>query len=217
VFNVAASRARDQLWVVHSLNPGRDLKPGDLRLRLIEHVEAGVQKPVTTGELDLATFPFDSELQGELCRTLHVEGYRVVPRYEVGAYAVDLVVHGAKARVGILCDGGRTLPRDEIAGLLEHQMILERLGWKLIRVRSSEYFLDPKRELERLRRRLGARGIKPVEQEPASPPKAKGKSKAKPAPAAQASLHERVIQRAESIRSRWNPAARRAPAAKTAP
>jgi superfamily I DNA and/or RNA helicase len=32
VFNVAASRARDQLWVVHSLDPGRDLKPGDLRL-----------------------------------------------------------------------------------------------------------------------------------------------------------------------------------------
>ena len=37
--NVAASRARDQLWVVHSLDPGRDLKPGDLRHRLIAHAE----------------------------------------------------------------------------------------------------------------------------------------------------------------------------------
>lgn len=35
-YNVAASRARDQLWLVHSLDPGRDLKPGDLRRRLID-------------------------------------------------------------------------------------------------------------------------------------------------------------------------------------
>ncbi|MFN8669446.1 MAG: hypothetical protein U0164_19825 [Gemmatimonadaceae bacterium] len=37
-FNVAASRARDQMWLVHSLNPDRDLQPGDLRRRLIDHV-----------------------------------------------------------------------------------------------------------------------------------------------------------------------------------
>jgi len=36
-FNVAASRARDQMWVVHSLNYETDLKPGDYRRRLIEH------------------------------------------------------------------------------------------------------------------------------------------------------------------------------------
>ena len=35
-FNVAASRARDQMWVVHSLQPDVDLKQKDLRRRLIE-------------------------------------------------------------------------------------------------------------------------------------------------------------------------------------
>ena len=39
VFNVAASRARDQLWIVHSLDPQKDLKPNDLRLRMITHAE----------------------------------------------------------------------------------------------------------------------------------------------------------------------------------
>jgi len=38
-FNVAASRARDQMWVVYSLNPLVDLKPEDLRRRLIAHAE----------------------------------------------------------------------------------------------------------------------------------------------------------------------------------
>jgi hypothetical protein len=200
VFNVAASRARDQLWLVHSLQPGRDLKAGDLRLRLIEHVEAGSNhKPP---DADLASVLFDSELQGELCRILDAEGYRVVPRYAVGGHAIDVVVLGAgNARVGILCDGGRTLPDHDIQGVLEHQMILERLGWKLIRIRASEYFRDPKKELERLRRRLGARGIKPLEVDRRS---GRSKTKDKPGEPAGPSLHERVIQRAESIRSRWN-------------
>jgi hypothetical protein len=198
VFNVAASRARDQLWLVHSLDPGRDLKAGDLRLRLIEHVDsAGRRKPV---EVDLATVTFDSELQADLCRILAADGYRVVPRHLVGAHAIDVVVHGAgNARVGILCDGGRPLPDHDIQNVLEHQMILERLGWKLIRIRASEYFRDPKKELERLRRRLGARGIKPVE---ADRPRGR-KTRDKPVEPPTQGLHERVIQRAEAIRSRW--------------
>ena len=157
-------------------------------------------------EVDLIDAVFDSELQAELCRVLDGERYRVVPHYLVGGHAIDVVVLGTgNARVGILCDGGRALPDDDIQGVLEHQMILERLGWKLIRVRASEYFRDPKKELERLRRRLGARGIKPVDAEPS---RARGKAKdkdkaAKPADAPAPSLRDRVVQRAESIRSRW--------------
>ena len=55
VFNVAASRARDQLWVVHSMRPERDLKHGDLRLKLINHAmdPTGLRKKVidSTGGL----------------------------------------------------------------------------------------------------------------------------------------------------------------------
>jgi hypothetical protein len=195
VFNVAASRARDQLWVVHSLDPGRDLKAGDLRLRLIEHAETGGH---AAPELALSEAVFDSALQGELCRILDGEGYRVAPHYAVGGNSIDVVVQGpGNARVGILCDGGKLLPDHDLPGVLEHQMILERLGWKLIRVRASEYFRDPKKELEHLRRRLGARGVKPVDPE-------RARSRGKPAEPPGPSLHERVIQRAESIRSRWN-------------
>ena len=36
-YNVAVSRARNQLWVVHSLDPEAHLQPNDLRRRLIAH------------------------------------------------------------------------------------------------------------------------------------------------------------------------------------
>ena len=36
-YNVAASRARDQLWVVHSLDTANNLKPGDIRKMLLDY------------------------------------------------------------------------------------------------------------------------------------------------------------------------------------
>jgi hypothetical protein len=36
-YNVAVSRARDQLWIEYSMDPNAHLKSGDLRRRLIEH------------------------------------------------------------------------------------------------------------------------------------------------------------------------------------
>ena len=38
-YNVAASRARDQLWVVHSFDAHRDLKADDLRFQLLQHAQ----------------------------------------------------------------------------------------------------------------------------------------------------------------------------------
>lgn len=37
-YNVSVSRAKDQLWVVHSLDYTTDLKPGDLRRGLLEYI-----------------------------------------------------------------------------------------------------------------------------------------------------------------------------------
>jgi len=38
-YNVAASRARDQLWVVHSFDPDLHLNSNDLRFKLLQHVK----------------------------------------------------------------------------------------------------------------------------------------------------------------------------------
>jgi hypothetical protein len=38
-FNVATSRARDQLWAVYSFDPDRHLKADDMRLKLLQHMK----------------------------------------------------------------------------------------------------------------------------------------------------------------------------------
>ena len=104
VFNVAASRARDQLWVVHSLNPRRDLKVGDLRLRLVSHAE---DPSTLRPEVDRDRKKFRSELEKAVFLGLGAAGYRVTQQYMVGECVIDLVVEDDKAnRVAIQCDGG---------------------------------------------------------------------------------------------------------------
>ncbi|MEE9280281.1 MAG: AAA domain-containing protein [Myxococcota bacterium] len=190
VFNVAASRARDQLWVVHSLDPGRDLKHGDLRLRLISHAEnpeALRPKPIEEKKR------FNSDLEKLVFRGLSGEGYRITSQYQVGEYTIDLVVDGERGdRVAIQCDGDRSRTTEELADDMGRQMTLERLGWEFVRVRGSEFFRTPEQVTKRLVRRLAELDIHPVGAE-----KAGGKA------AAAEALDAKVRKRAEQIRARW--------------
>src|SRR5436305_13024263 len=75
VYNVAASRARDQLWVVYSMDPGRDLKKGDLRLRLVSHAER--QAPESK-RAERSSVKFESAFEKSLYERLLELGYRVL-------------------------------------------------------------------------------------------------------------------------------------------
>ena len=70
-FNVAASRARNQMWVIHSLSPDRDLKPGDLRRTLIEHAQDPQAFERALQEKEKET---DSEFERQVLRRLMVAG-----------------------------------------------------------------------------------------------------------------------------------------------
>jgi len=150
-YNVAASRARDQMWVVHSLDSKADLKPGDLRRRLIEHA---LDPASATRKLEEGASPAGSELERRVAEALAERGYRVVPQWKVGKYRIDLVVLGAKSRLAIECDGDRYLPLERIPEAMARQAVLERLGWKFERIRASEFLVDPERALAPVLRRL---------------------------------------------------------------
>ncbi len=195
VFNVAASRARDQLWVVHSLEPGGDLKPGDLRLRLIAHAE---DPSILRPRRNLERQRFRSELEKEVFLELSQAGYRVIQHHEVGETQIDLVVEGALGRMGIQCDGDRIETMESIEEEMEHLSTLRCLGWHFIRVRGSEFFRDRERAVRKLFRRLEEREILPA------PPQAEGAAgDAGDGPAPEEPLQRKVLRRAELIRTRW--------------
>lgn len=188
--NVAASRAQNQLWVVHSLNPATDLKPGDLRLRLIQHAEnpTGILASIQQANLK-AESPFESFVMADLIR----EGYRITPQWEVGAYRIDMVIEGNAKRIALECDGDRFHPVEKLADDMQRQSVLERLGWRFIRVRGSEYFRDPTKAIARVISELNAFGIERLA----------GLPILRPASYDASALRRRLLVRASKLRLAW--------------
>ncbi|MBU6401847.1 MAG: DUF559 domain-containing protein, partial [Verrucomicrobia bacterium] len=192
-FNVAASRARNQMWVVHSLNHETDLQVGDYRRRLIEHALDPVAWERELQQRLARTDPRSKEFQGVVLRRLMEKRYNVTPEFPAGAYSIDLVVTGNGRRLAIECDGEQFHGPEQLQEDLERQAILERLGWMFVRVRGSLFFRDQDRALEPVFRRLQELNIAP-ELVTSSPSVAQEK----------ADVVERVVRRAEELRRLWH-------------
>jgi very-short-patch-repair endonuclease len=186
-YNVAASRARDQMWVVHSLD-ARDLKAGDLRLRLILHAS----NPCVASEgAHTATTKGESEFERLVMEYLSDHGYRVYPQWKVGTYRIDLVAVFQNKKIAIECDGEKFQTDQSLAEDMTRQAILERLGWRFIRIRGSRFFRDPQNTMTEVLRQLHSFGIYPESVAPLSAPES-------------SDLVMRVIRRAEQIRLEWH-------------
>lgn len=189
-YNVAASRARDQLWVVHSLNPEIDLKDGDLRKRVIDHAR---DPTATERQVQVQGQRVESEFESQVLKRLTAAGYRVQTQWGVGAFRIDMVVLGADGkRAALECDGDRFHPPEDLDKDLERQQILERLGWRFVRVRGSEYFRDPDAAIARIRASLSQLGVEPIG--------AEADNDARPE---SSELHNRVLRRAAQLRQEW--------------
>jgi len=163
-FNVAASRAKDQLWLVHSLDPGRDLQYGDLRRQLIEHVRDPGSKRRTILQAQLRA---ESEFEKDVIQRLISAGYEVQPQVWAGYHRIDIVVSDEAGQVAIECDGDRYHPFDKIPEDMARQAILERAGWRFIRIRGTRFYRDPDGAMEWVACELQRLGVRPVAMEAA--------------------------------------------------
>lgn len=150
-YNVAASRARDQMFVVHSFDPDLHLKPGDLRLELLRHVKDPF---ASLNAYEVASPRTESHFERAVLKILTDAGYKVVTQWQVGYYRIDMVVEGGGKRLAVECDGDRFHPLDKLADDIERQTILERLGWEFVRIRGSAFYRDQHLAMEPVFKRL---------------------------------------------------------------
>lgn len=157
-YNVAASRARDQMWVVHSFDPDVHLKSADLRLKLLQHVRDPLASlRAFNQEVGKTESPFERDV----LKRLTDAGYRVKSQWQVGYFRIDMVVEGAGKRLAVECDGDRYHPMEKLAEDMERQSILERLGWQFVRIRGSAFFRNPELAMRPVFARLGELQIPP--------------------------------------------------------
>lgn len=164
-FNVAVSRARDQMFLFHSIPLEEFRNPSDWRYKLLnwfynprtEELNAGrdaLKREFNSGRA--SQFSFD------VGNILIDRGYQVLSEYPVIGYRIDLVVQGAEARLAVECDGDQyhTLENWEEDQVRERQ--LRRAGWEFWRVTGSAFYRNKEKALESLWGKLGELKIKPV-------------------------------------------------------
>jgi len=165
-FNVAASRARDQLWLFTSVGTER-LSAKDLRHSLLSYMQSPpTVENFTTAigpvEPDRLRTPFDSIFEQRVYLQIAARGYAIAPQVPVEGKRIDLVVLGADGRLAVECDGDafHTTP-DQVRADIARERELRRVGWEFWRVRESEFIFDPDRALQPLWKELQRRGIEP--------------------------------------------------------
>ena len=161
-YNVAISRAKDQLWIVHSIDKN-NLKEGDLRKELFEYIDSLKENVFDKTAIENITA---SDFENEVAIHLLEKHYTIKQKWRVGSYDIDIVAIYEDRKVAIECDG-KTLnhTEEEVIANLEEQEILERCGWEFIRVRASEYFRNPEKAIKDLIIQLDDKGVYPNHKE----------------------------------------------------
>lgn len=157
-FNVAASRAKDQMWVYHSMPREALVNTEDMRFQLLDYCYGVVNRLHNTGDGALATVvaedvpvpPFDSLFEQRVFNRLISRGYTVMPQVDAMGYRIDMVVTGASGRLAIECDGDFWHGPEQYQADLARQRDLERCGWKFFRIRESVFYADMPGTLQKL-------------------------------------------------------------------
>lgn len=179
-FNVAASRAQDQVWLFHSVTINH-LSEHCFRRRLLEYFlnpQSRITQALGEKAEDLRSLafranraiekppsPFDSWFEVDVALDIASRGYRVVPQFQFADKRIDLVVQGLQAQVAVECDGDYWHGPDEYVADVERQRKLERCGWHFFRVRESRYYSSRDIALNDLWVILENRGIVPIAME----------------------------------------------------
>ncbi|MDT0687674.1 DUF4011 domain-containing protein [Autumnicola psychrophila] len=164
--NVAVTRARNEVKIFSNFHP-RELDVSTSTsegLRLLKEYLLYAQEG-HTALLRQQSFnnvdEFDSIFEKEVTDALRKKGWEVRTQIGVGGYRVDLgVVHpeySGRFLAGIECDGARfhsaksARDRDIL-----RQMVLEGLGWAILRIWSTDWWYDSGKCIDKLHQELEA-------------------------------------------------------------
>ena len=160
-FNVAASRARDRMYLVRSVAIEHLSEADKLRRSLIAHFSSPFAQDENR-QVDLRRL-CESPFEREVYDVLTERGYWVTPQVKVGQFRIDMVIEGNNdARLAVECDGDKYHGPDRWADDMHRQRILERAGWVFWRCFASSWVRRNGEMVEDLVRTLAEHGIEPI-------------------------------------------------------
>ena len=164
-FNVAFSRARDQVFLFHSVML-ENLSENGLRNQLLSYCMRPVNQHISLENMDVAYLweqanvssrdrvsppePFDNWFELDVYLKLVEQGAKVMAGYEIDRYRIDLLIEGLRGRIGIECLGESIRKTEDFSKNVLRKQRLERCGWKFVPVYGSEFYHNPEKALEKI-------------------------------------------------------------------
>lgn len=154
--NVLFSRARRGMTVFHSFGPDQVTlhQHSSTGLRTLKRFFEFALSKGQVAEVPLET-KADSDFEIEVASGLTAAGYDVIPQVGVTGYRIDIGVRSKKNPgiflAGIECDGATyhssksARDRDRL-----REQVLNSLGWRILRVWSTDWFHDPEGEIQKV-------------------------------------------------------------------
>lgn len=157
-FNVAASRARNQMWVFYSIDVDK-LSNNCVRTKFLRYcLDPTIASAVhNKNEMVLA-----GDFEKDVFEAIKKKGYDIKPFAKLGKYKVDFIIEDENNRIAVECDGGSWSNIDDWEKQRERQMSLERVGWTFYRIRGSEFYRNQERTINGLLAKLNEVGIKKI-------------------------------------------------------
>lgn len=143
-FNVAASRARNQMWLFHSVDL-EDLNLKCIRYKLLDYC----MNYKKHNNANYSNNIILSDFEEDVLKKLEKNSFKVMPKVKVGKYNIDFMVDAEK-RIAVECVGGKRSDKYSWKETLQRQHTLERVGWRFYKLRSSEFYLNPEVALDKL-------------------------------------------------------------------
>ena len=148
-FNVASSRAKEQVILVYSIHPN-ELSKDCLRYKLITYYNTFNKNENTDRDIKLNT-DFEKEIYKEL-RNNNID---VTSHFRIGKYEIDFVVNDENGKkIAIECDGDEFKVKEEYEADIIEQDVLTRCGWKFIRLRASQFYANKEKTVFELVNRI---------------------------------------------------------------
>ena len=159
-FNVAASRARERMILVRSIEL-EELSPRDaLRRALLEHFRSPF--PIDAVDTSDARNRCESDFERDMFDMLAELGFSVDTQVKVGGHRIDMVVEGEDdRRLAIECDGDRYHGPEQWPADMARQRTLERAGWRIWRCFASRFVRERPAVLGELTELLDTMDIQP--------------------------------------------------------
>ncbi|MBW9152411.1 AAA domain-containing protein [Clostridium estertheticum] len=158
-FNVAASRARNQMWLFYSVDL-EDLNDKCVRYALLKYcIDENEPKGENKPEKHLLLNDFEENIG----RHIKENGYKITPKVKVGKYLIDFVVETDLSipssddfykKIAVKCIGMTGDEDYDWQKQYEMQMCLERVGWEFYKIRASEFYRNPTLVMEKLIEKL---------------------------------------------------------------